>query len=299
MEDLLTPVSTSYKAKDQDKLGFLVEVPRPNKATTPQLFSKVSTPLQALEILRNEPDYEILISTLRFLVNDGSDFSITSPGPVAAQLVHVLVSETVPTFWSIFQPPRNNNSKEPLGKSYPQSPKDLKLLLSCLRSVTGLNAILLSLKQYMQKSKEPTKAIGGFNIRDVLMSLLQLLSLLLEGKETIKVVSNSIWSVSAGSTGQKAIWNEFTGIVAGGKILGLSAEAEDIIGELSKDVKEKFWISDGTLYCKWLASNISHWSISLELNNEPNWKSCGELLGKSFRLGYTGKCFLLATSFRS
>jgi len=73
------------------------------------------------------------------------------------------------------------------------------------------------------------------------------------------------------------------------RYLGIGAEAETIINELSKGFGEKYWVSDGTLYSKWLASNISQWASALDLSQESEWKACVELLSKSFRLGYTGK----------
>ena len=70
--------------------------------------------------------------------------------------------------------------------------------------------------------------------------------------------------------------------------MGISAEAEDVINELSKKIGEKHWVSNGRLYSNWLACNISHWAQSPISDTENDLKSCAELLSKSFRLGYTG-----------
>jgi telomere length regulation protein len=283
MEGLFTPVSTSYKTPAQELEKELVEIRKP-----PEVISKptspAASPAEALEILRNEPDYEALISTLRYLRKGTSDFNITSPSPLASQLVHVLVSEIVPSYWSVLQQ-SHGVRKQGLSKKT----SDLKLLLLCLRSVTGLNAVLLSLKQTIQQSKDSKKSIGGSSIQDVLTRLLQLMSGLLEGDETIETISESIWGLSNASSKQKAIWNEFLSIVGGGRILGICAEADDIVNELSKDILEKHWASDGVLYSRWFARNITHCARTIPLDSEDTWKCCVEFLSKALRLGYSGR----------
>lgn len=286
MEGLLTPVSTSYKSPDQEKDDALVEVQLSKPASGPaRSFSKASTPGEALEILQNEPDYESLISTLRWLALGTADFSIFLPSPSAAQIVHVLVSETLPTYWSTFQAQAGKKGR---GKSRSRLSSDLESLLTCLRSVTGLNALLLNLRQFIQKSKEPKKAAGSSDIQGALRSLIQVICALLEGEEAIEALSKTIWNSQESIVKQKAIWSEFLSIIAGGKILGIAAEAEDVINRLSKEVGDKNWVAEGTTYSKWLASNISRWAFALKLDEEGGWRACAELLSKSFRLGHTG-----------
>lgn len=285
MEGLLT---TSYKSSDKrEEKDILVEIKKPERSLSKPFF-KVSTPSEALEVLKNEPDHESLVSTLRFLKEDSSDFSITSPSPLAAQLVHVLVSDIVPNYWGLLF----SGSKSRKKGSNSKKASDIELLLSCFRSITGLNALLLNLKQFCEQSKNTKKAVGGPNIHDVLTILLQVLSELLQGDETVDDISKSIWNTSAPSIKQKAICNEFLSIVGSGKILGLAAEAEDVVNDLSKQVGEKYWISDGAAYSGWLARNITHMARTMPALADNGWKFCSELLCKAFRLGYTGKAAL-------
>jgi telomere length regulation protein len=278
MEELLTPVSTSCGSSGEIGDDAFIEIPRPYKPA-PKASAQASSPAEALEILRSEPDHDTLLSTLKFLGKEQSDFSITSPSPIAAQLVHVLVSDTVPTYWNVLQ-------EASRGKKAARQESSLEILLSCLRSVIGLNAVVLSLKQHIQLSKE--KAVGGPNFQSILDILLQLLRALLGDNETVETIWKNIHHSSNTPAKQKAIWNEFLGLVGNGKILGVSAEAEDIINNLSKKVGERYWIADGTLYCLWLARNVTHWSRNLSAESEIELKGCGELLSKSFRLGYIG-----------
>ncbi|KAI9053741.1 hypothetical protein LZ554_002692 [Drepanopeziza brunnea f. sp. 'monogermtubi'] len=284
MESLLTPVSTSYKTSTRDTGDALVETPKAAQAR-PRPTLQASTPAEALEILRNEPDHDNLINTLRFLGKSSPDFDITSPSPLAAQLVHILVSDTVPNYWDVLQ--NSQNGKSSGSRNSARSSPELEILLSCLRSVTGLNAVLLSLKQQIQKSKESKKAVGGPKIEDILAIVLQLLQRLLQGVKTVSVIWNSIFNTVDSPSKQKAIWNDLLGLVSGGKILGTAAEAEDAINDLSKKIGERHWVADGTLYIRWLSENIIYWAKNLPTESENGWKNCAELLSKGFRLGHT------------
>jgi telomere length regulation protein len=291
MEGLLTPVSTSYKTPGQFLEKELIEDREPS-GTIATSTLQAASPTEALEILRNQPDYETLISILQYLREESCGFDITSPSALASQLVHVLVSEIVPSYWSILE-----ESYDDREQGLPKRTSDLKLLLFCLRSVTGLNAVVLSLKQTIQLSRASESIIGGTKIEDVLTRLLQLMSRLLEGDETVELISESIWDPSDSSSKQKAIWNEFLSVIAGGRILGICAEAGDTINKLSKEIYGKHWISDGNLYSRWLAQNITHWVRSMSLDSQNTWKCCIELTSKSLRLGYTGRVSSLKLRF--
>ncbi|KAI6716881.1 telomere length regulation protein [Diplocarpon mali] len=282
MEGLLTPVSISYRTGSNSLGDALVEVPKA-PSSRPKPTFQASTPAEALEILRNEPDHNTLISTLRFLENPTQDFDIKSPSPMAAQLVHVLVSDTVPNYWDVLHLKHGR-------KTGPQKDNrtstDLEILLSCLRSVTGLKAIILGLKQQIQMSKASKNAVGGPRIQDTLTILLQLLQALLRGIKTVSIIWNSIHSNYNSLSKQKAVWNDFLGLVGGGKLLGITAEAENVVNDLSEEIGEKYWVADGTRYTRWLSENIAHWAKTLPLESENAWKNCADLLSKSIRLGY-------------
>jgi len=238
-----------------------------------------------LELLKSEPDYDTLIVTLRYLANCPG-FNIRSPSPLASQLVHVLVSEIIPNYWNVL---RAGEKSKPARQGSSSRLSELDLLLSCLRSVSGINSVLLSLKRNIQQSKESKKAVGGPNFEELLKTFLQLLQALLEGPHTVETIWTSIYEASSPQSKQKAVWNEFLSPVGGGKILGITAEAEDVVNELSTKVGEKHWIADGTLFSSWLARNLTYWVKNLATDSESASKCCVELISKSFRLGYTGQ----------
>lgn len=292
MAGLLTPVSTSYKTPNQEAEIFLAEVstlktsvPKNDRRSTRTIRCPAS-PAEALETLRSEPDYDSLISTLSYLKSSETGFSITLPSSLSAQLVHVLVSETAPTYWNVLQTPQNskNASKQ---KHLPIS-TGLNSLLSCLRSVMGLSAVLLALRGLVQKSKESEKSVRGQSIQVTLSVLLDLLAAILEGDRTIELISQTIWNTSGSSPNQKTLWHDFLSLTSS-KILSTAAETEDIINGLDRKIREKLWISEGRLYADWLACNIGQWAHSLARNVQSDWNLCSETLSKSFRLGHTGK----------
>ncbi len=239
-----------------------------------------------MELLKSEPDHDTLISTLRYLTTCAG-FYIQSPSPLASQLVHVLVAELVPNYWNVLQAGKRT---KPAKQGSSSKASGLQLLLSCLRSVSGINAVVLSLKRNIQQSKESKKSVGGPNFEELLRIFLQLLQELLEGSQTVEIIWRSIYEVSGPQSKQNTIWTEFLGLVGGGKIIGIAAEAEDIINGLSKKFSEKYWVADGSLFSSWLARNLTYWVRNLSTGSENLSKCCGELLSKSFCLGYTGRC---------
>lgn len=284
MEDLLTPVSTAYKtskAKEEDALVEVLKQPVVrNKATL-----QASTPEDGLEILRNEPSFEDLQSVLNYLVRDApqkSSFHIDSPGPLAAQLIHILVSEILPNYWRILNE-RSSNSKP---KSFSRRP-ERSLFLLCLRNLSGLNAILARSKALIQQSKEPQKNASGLNIVEILKDHTEVLEALLEGETFL---SSAYKSMSGEPESRlRTVWHELVIVIAGGKLLNTSAEIISIINEASSQVKPSSWIGEGVEYSRWLARNIKQWASLLSQDASAPWKRISEIFSKSLHLGYSGK----------
>ncbi|CAG8970680.1 hypothetical protein HYALB_00003435 [Hymenoscyphus albidus] len=286
MDGFLTPVSTTYKSNPREKKEvFLVEIPKISNHIAKPSWSNATSPSEALNILKNEPDHDSLIKTLRYLIQDESDFKITSPSPISSQLVHVLVSEILPNYWSIFSGAEVPKSK----RERPKQSAELQLLLKCLRSVTGLNSITLSMKRHIQLSRGSNKKVaGGPNLEEILNILLETSAALLQGSGTVQNIAGTIWDSNEKPTAKKSIWNEFLGLIGGGKLLGIAAEAEAVVNNLSENIGLRYWVADSTLFSVWLTTNLQHWVLNLPKDHEHGWKCCGELLGKLLRLGKPG-----------
>lgn len=239
-----------------------------------------NSPEDALETLRNEPDYESLISTLRFLAHDPPQdpalFGIRKPGPLSAQLVQVLVSEIVPNYWTLLQQDSNGSRGS-----------DTELLLACLRSITGINAILVRLRALTQEAKSE---VGSKAKRpDLSVNLGILLSLLchiLQGDSRVR----EIWQATTSGLDPRArarpLSQELLSILGGGRIVGLAAEATTFVdtAKVQGSGDDDVWPADAVKYTKWLGQNIVAWQRSGPSQNES--KFCSDLFARALRLGH-------------
>lgn len=277
MDGLLTPVS-SYRANEKP-----VETKAPKRAAS---HSAPKSAEDALEIFRHEPDYESLVSTLRFLSPGKSApedvFNIARPGPLSAQIVQVLVSEIVPNYWALLKEDSHDDSKA-------SSP--LRQLLRCLRSITGINSIIIRLRALIQETKSEAK--GAPRRSDVSMNLgilLDLLCHILDGDGAVY----QIWGSAAASLDNEAkirpLAHELVAIFGSGRILSLSAEAADLVAKTSnnKDTNgDGIWLADALKYTKWLGRNIVKWLESDSAARQI--KVCSEIFVKALQLGHSGK----------
>lgn len=279
MDDFFTPVSTTYtKSKD---------VKRQTKVsddTSPALknrTSAISNPEDALEALKAQPDYDTLVTALKYLSSSrstGESFDIHTPSPKSAQITQVLVTEIAPNYWPLFR-------EGSLGGSKSQGDKtDINLFLECLRSLAGLNVVLLRLRALVQEIKSGQ---GGPKRPDLALNInlvLELLCALLEGSDSVR----SIWSRATtrqdvSSKGHHAT-HELVSLLARGKVVALAAEAGALAGESRSSA---VWVSDGQEYSRWLALSIASW-VNVNVSDE-ELKVCGELLVRSLSLGYPGE----------
>jgi telomere length regulation protein len=283
MEELLAPVSTSYKVSRSASEDLLVEVKKPS-ATSSTSNLLPSTPEEALQALRSEPDFDTLRFTLKYLVQDApstSNFRINQISPIAAQLINTLCSEIVPNYWVVL----NETSSNLGGKSLTHG-TERKLLLSCLRSLSGLNATVGRIKTLLQHVREAKKEVGGPNPVELLRMQLDVLETLLRGEQVVAQLWDDLGADMQGR--QRAIWHEVTALVAGGRILNVAAEATSVINDTTNEIIEPRWIAHGISYSRWLARNIIHWSKEIPANTEGLWKPLSEFLNKALRLGHPG-----------
>lgn len=289
MEDLIA-VSTSYSRSNNKVEDTLAEA---KGATGPSATSRApaTNPSEALEILRHEPDYDTLIRTLKFLKNEDNsvtDFKITSPSPITAQLVQGLVSDILPNYWTILQESQDAKTGKSKKPYRAKGSSDIALLLSCLRSVPGLSAIVFRLRSAIQEAKESNKNIGTSSAIEIVSILSDVLARTLEGDNTLQIIWDTISEASDSQAKQRTLWQELLALVAGGRILGVAAESGNLLDNLKKDKPHSRWTGDGVHYSKWLAHNIASWAKELPINDVA-WTKCGELITRSLRLGYTGR----------
>ncbi|KIH88455.1 telomere length regulation protein [Sporothrix brasiliensis 5110] len=248
-------------------------------------FAAVSAD-EALDILRNEPDYDSLVSVLQYLLSGKSEVDVRQPTPMSAQVVQVLVTAIVPNYWPLL---RAEGTKDHKGQSA------LASLLACLRSVTGLSALVVRLRALLAEVKTKTKTAAGSvasatndqpgNPAWQLRILVDLLSELLAGDEVVC----QVWTVSTAASDDDAkrrpLAQEYLSIIGGGRIVSLAAESEMAVrSEFSAEKLPATWVANGREYSLWLAKGIMRWAVK---DADPEHKKVqGSLLAKALRLGY-------------
>jgi telomere length regulation protein len=287
MDDLLRPASIirTIAGSKETEVDFLreskVEHRSNNADAKPKYGHKApATPEDALETLRHEPDYDSLIAVLTFLSRhkpDGSRFpSIKLPSPLSAQLVQVLVSEIVPNYWTLL-----------LEDAHQTKDSGLRLLLYCLTSITGVNAILVRLRALIQEAKsETTSKTKRPDVSINLGILLDLLCRLLQGDGWLLDAYRAATAGTDGSARVKPRVQEIVATFGSGRIISHAAEAEEVAKANGSNKISDIWLADSSQYLHWLGRNIAK-LISSGLAPEET-KSVASLFAKALHLGHSG-----------
>ncbi|OTA69618.1 hypothetical protein K449DRAFT_461122 [Hypoxylon sp. EC38] len=272
MEDLLTPVSQTCRKSSQN--DELLEI---SKSSGPAAVAKTefhgSSPEEALDVLKNQPSYDTLLSTSKYLqkgIQGKHAFDIRKPTPQGAQLVHVLVTEIVPNYWTILRDASTGQSKG-----------DVHVLIACLQSITGINAALAYLRALLKEAKSDPKSLKDSHVGFNLSFVLELLSRLLHDDDGIKRIWGSIASLGS-QTQIRPMRQELISLFTSGKIVSLSAEAEDLCRQTDQ-LKGGVWLSSTKLYIDWLGRNVVQCVGSG--TNEDDLKLCAEVSTRAMRLG--------------
>ncbi|KAM5359806.1 hypothetical protein ACJZ2D_014200 [Fusarium nematophilum] len=285
MDDLLTPVSTTYLGLRKEPELFLPEGKTDSSREKLKSFSSVSTADEALDALKSQPDYDTLVAVLQFLTKDtaASDgFFFHAPNPKSAAIVQILVSEIALNYWTLLLEGAIDNETQPQASQ----PQDADLFLRCLRSLTGLNAIITQIRALIRDSRLGGREEKRSDVSLNLGILLDLLASLLRGHGSI----HEIWSSS--TTGlsdvalQKTQSQKLTSLLTNGQIPSISAEALQVAGRESVR-RETEWIADGLEYGRWIGANIVAWAKSWPQEDE--MALCSTLFLKSLSLHHSGK----------
>lgn len=274
MDALLTPVSTKYLRAERDDEQVSSEMRLAEKAES---HPKAPSTDDALEILRNQPGYDALIATLQHLTAQ-----LRVPTPQSASIVHVLVADITPNYWTLLR----QGSGDDAACQAPSTPYHAELLLSCLRSVSGLNAIVAHVKALIQDSRPGRHEAKRPGTAANLNIFLDVLDTLLAGDVSIR----SLWTFSAtklpNAAMSRAQSQQLAALLANGRILSTAAEASTVEGTTSS------WTADGAEYSKWIGRNFSTWAKAHMAEDEMAF--CFEVFLRSMSLGYSGNARLSA-----
>ena len=284
MDGLLNPVSTSYYGKEAP--AVIQEVKTAQETKSSKLASTVNSAEDALEILKSEPDYPSLVSVLRYLNRSRADsiISITRPSPQSAQITQVLVTQILPNYWNLLK----EDSIEPGEPRKHSQSSELELFLRCLRSLAGLNAILIRLKTLIQEARSHTnESISASYASLNLGIVLDALSLLLSKDDAVMALWETATDQVDNELKRKVLSQELLGILGGGRLLSLAAEAEQIAGQKEGGgPNTHYWIADAQEYTRWIGRNIVY-----AVSSEPTetTKFISTLLLRSMGLGHSGE----------
>ncbi|RGP70444.1 DNA replication checkpoint tel2 [Fusarium sporotrichioides] len=257
MDDLLTPVSTTYLKPRKETEPLFTEVKTSSPQPEPRKITAISTADDAVDVLKNQPDYDSLVSVLQFLTStkpSSDSFSLSTPSPKSALIVHLLVSEIAPNYWTLLL----EGSFDGVSQSATVLPRDAELFIACIQSLTGLNAVIAQIRTLIQESrmggKEEKRADLSLNAN----ILLGVLSAILDGHGAV----SAIWSASTKGIPNPALQRvqsqKLGSILTNGQIVSTSAEALEIIGR-DRERDETKWIADGLQYSKWMGNSIVLW----------------------------------------
>lgn len=293
MDELLTPVSTTRR-KDAPLLFQEVSSTsgaiKKSSASAPVAARAVPRSAEeALEILRHEPGYDSLITTLRLLKQERFEhetFRIASPGPIGAQIVHVLVTEIAPNYWTLLREDAEHQTGTARSSATRRSTTDLQLFLECVANLPGINAVLLRLRALAQEAKSEKKDIKRPDLVANLRITLDLLEAILDGTDRIQRLWKSATVEADGPAKRRALSQELLALLGSGRIVSYAAEAGEIL-RLTEDKKQSGsarWITGGAEYSRWLGRNVARWAANDISLDEAKLRS--ELLARFLRLGY-------------
>lgn len=280
----MKPVRTDYKTPDQEEANLIeneanVQLSRP--AINQESSDVTDSPRSAyhsLEILKREPNLKTIFEVLKYLSHS---VSFCLPSPLTSQLINVLVTEMVPHIWPILSELESNGKKHVYEQPRTQ-------LLEILKSASGLGAIVTRLKAVLAEKEQKAGPEADSRLQ-FLVDYLQVLCAVLKDKSTLSDLYNTISSSGSIAT-QRAVWNEVTALLAGGRLIGVAAEAYNVVKVLTAVTEIDFWVSDGKEYSRWIGSNIAFWASepSRKGDNPDQWKAIAEVVRKGLRLGYPG-----------
>ncbi|KAI2606686.1 telomere length regulation protein-domain-containing protein [Hypoxylon sp. NC1633] len=284
MDELLTPVSQTYRKQLQHD-DELLKISKPARLEpVRKVVFHGSSPEEALETLKSQPSYDTLISLLKYLQRGQQGdhtFDIRKPSPQSAQIVHVLVTEIVPNYWTVLRDASAGSNEG-----------DVHLLVSCLQSITGINALLAYLRALIKEAKSEPKLLKGSPVSFNLSSSLDLLTGLLGSDHDLKRIWSSITSLAVPAQ-SRPMRQELISLFTSGKIISLSAEAEDICRQADQ-LKKDVWISNIKLYIDWLSRNIVN--VALSAAGDDDLKLCADMTARAMRLGNSDS--LITTLFK-
>ncbi len=245
--------------------------------------SSISSPEDALEILRSQPDRATLRKVLHYLdrpVDRPSSFNIRRPSPQAALLINALLGPILSDYWRLLQ---SEESESPKGSSQTD---DRIRFLNCLRGINGLGAIEARLRRLLDSSHDANIQVKKSILIPVL-DLLDVLDHILRSHDFLKDTWSDLDGSNSKDAEKKLQWRELVSLLCSGRLLSVAAEAHLFVKNLDGEVVG-YWLGDGAAYARWLGKNVAAMTLDLQEEDKAGWEATAQVYEKSFSLGYSG-----------
>jgi len=230
-------------------------------------------------MLKEGPDFYEISRILKFLHGTHKDsFSLTAPSVLAAQIIQVLICQTIPDFWG-----QLNEDKSAV------EPK--QLIFDALTTLSGLGAILARLKLLTASCKNKTKLGNSTGPAEQIRILIEILEAILIGPSIVSKVYEdqfagpSITSTSTTAATRRTVgWKEFVSLIASSRVIAIVAEAEDVLANAGGKSKGT-WLARGNDYTRWLGENVAGMVYG---SGDERRAAAAQICSKSLLLGYSG-----------
>lgn len=207
-----------------------------------------------LDVLTSQPSREQLTQALRQFVPFSS-----YPSQSAAAITFAIIDKTIPELWRTIL----SDSKEAA-----------KLIVDCLCSVAGVNALLMRLDYLSSQMQRSSSNNEKFQFEDVLDVLVRVL-------ENNKFSPLEVLPIcSENKSPRNLLLVEYMSLVGGSKILNVVSKAT-----IGVDLHQDIWIRDGKRYSKWLGERLG-----LAMKSDSFVVELSMLLEKALNIGYPCTC---------
>ena len=282
MDDFLTPVSTTkVKHIDQVKAPSREHESITNAGNSDAKVVTIDNPHTVLEAIKNQPSFESLCDALEFLAREierKDGFHPMLLDPVAANIIHQFVHTTIPDYWQTLR----------------ERAVQRKQLVRCLQNPSGIGNILTRLRSLTADCREKKPTGNGRDSASQIADLLHVLEEILRADESLSQVWRDMATHSQNDAQRKMMWKEFVTQTASGRIISLSAEAEDVLKPQNL-TRSASWLANGSNYASWLGRNMADLMSRVRVDAQFTIALL-EVCSKSLTLGYLGEAVFFHAS---
>ena len=234
--------------------------------------------------LDSKPNIEIVLKVLRWLEATEDQFRWKIPSPKTARITSLIVNNILPDHWVYMQSEEATVYK-----------KARRLLLRFIMSLTGISILvtrlqsLLTYRKHEQQQQQDGKAKIKKSVTEevrMFKDVVAVLQSILDKEGMLSKLWDDFEAADIKPLQRGLLQNEAMNLLAGSRVLSISAEVFAIIDELSSDVGSHGWVGDGQHYTSWLALNIKGMILTGDQSSQERRLQVGALFKRAISLGY-------------